>query len=159
LSSGPRAFLRGLVVFRPVVTRSERAALLRVADQLSVELGFGGSDEPPGGKSGLEGQPAAMADSIDPDDEQLVIEMRRALANLATAVGDGTNQEAPKDAVDAALDTAEMVMRGEIAMGNAVRLPALLPGLVFLVSLPLVSQDRALAISNRCAQLVEQLLR
>ena len=34
-------------------------------------------------------------------------------------------------------------------MGNAGQLPALLPGFVFLVALPVVDQDRALELSKR----------
>jgi hypothetical protein len=97
-----------------------------------------------------------MAGIVAPQDEQLVTELRRALAKIAVGVGDGAG--ALEDAV-AALDGAETVMRGEIVKGNAGRLPALLPGFVYLVTLPVVDQDKALEISKRCAQLVEQMRR
>lgn len=42
-------------------------------------------------------------------------------------------------------------MRGELVSGNA----ALMPSFVFLVTLPVVDQDRALELSRRAAQLVE----
>lgn len=95
-----------------------------------------------------------MADFIDAQDEHLIAEIRRALARVAASL-DGGGEE-PENAVGAALDGAEMVMRGEVATGNSNRLPALLPGFVYLVALPVVGQDTALAMSKRCARLVEQ---
>jgi hypothetical protein len=49
-------------------------------------------------------------------------------------------------------------MRGELVCGNAEQLPALLPGFVFLVTLPVVEQDKALQLSRRTARLVERAL-
>jgi hypothetical protein len=57
--------------------------------------------------------------------------------------------------VGAALDGAESVIRGELLFGNADRLPALMPGFVFLVVLPVVDQDRALELSRRTEELIQ----
>jgi hypothetical protein len=139
-----------------VLAGNEREALLRLADRLSAELGYpevGGipaADEALGGGS-------AMVGILSSEDELLVAEIRRALARVAAAALDGGEPEgADGRAVAAALDGAEMVMQGEMAMGNAGRLPALLPGFVFLVTLPVLDQDRALELSKRCARLVER---
>ncbi len=49
-------------------------------------------------------------------------------------------------------------MRGELVMGNADRLPALMPSFVFLVVLPVVGQDRAFELSKRTSTLLEAAL-
>jgi hypothetical protein len=139
-----------------VLAGNEREALLRVADQLSAELGYPEGGEIPGADTGLGGE-GALVGILDSEDELLIAEIRRGLATLAAAAFDGGEPEgADRKAVLAALDGAEMVMRGEIAMGNAGRLPALLAGFVFLVTLPVVDQDRALELSKRCARLLER---
>jgi hypothetical protein len=53
-----------------------------------------------------------------------------------------------------ALDGAELVMRGELIRGNGTRLGALVPSFVFLVTLPMVEQDEALALSQRAGELL-----
>lgn len=135
---------------------NEREALLRVADQLSAELGYAEGGEIPGADTGLGGE-GALVGILSSEDELLVSELRRRLEKIAAAALDGGEPEGgDQKAVLAALDGAEMVMRGEMAMGNAGRLPALLAGFVFLVTLPVVDQDRALELSKRCARLVER---
>ncbi len=84
--------------------------------------------------------------------------MRRSLAKVAAALGDDGCDGVSGRSVSIALDGAEVVMRGELAMGNAGQLPALLPSFVFLVALPVVDQGRALELSRRAAQLVEATL-
>jgi hypothetical protein len=151
-----RTFLERVVVFPPVLATSEREALIRVADQLSVELGHVGDQEIPGEHSRLGGAEGAMAGILNSEDELLVTEIRRGLAKIAAGALDGDEPAgAGERAVCAALDGTELVMRGEIVMGNAGRLPALLPGFVFLVTLPVVDQDRALELSKRASTLVE----
>jgi hypothetical protein len=152
---GP-SFLEGLVVFRLVLAEIERKALIRVAEQLSVELGYVGRQEILGEYSGLGGEEGAMAGILNSEDELLVSEIRRGLAKVAAAAFDGEEPiGAGETAIGAALDGTELVMRGEIVMGNAGRLPALLPGFVFLATLPVVDQDRALELSKRASALVE----
>jgi hypothetical protein len=142
-------FLERVVAFPLVLAGNEREALLAVADQLSIELGYAEGEEVPGAHSPLGGDEGPMAGMLNTEDELLVARVRRALAKVAAALdGDGA-------AVGAALDGAEMVMRGELVSGNAARLPALMPSFVFLVALPAVDQDRALELSRRTARLVE----
>jgi hypothetical protein len=139
-----------------VLATTEREALIRVADRLSVELGFGAEGEIPGERSAVGGEESAMAGILNSEDELLVTEIRRGLAKIAAAALDGDEPaDGRESAVGAALDGTELVMRGEMVMGNAGRLPALLPGFVFLVTLPVVDQSRALELSRRASTLVE----
>ena len=141
------------------VARNQRDALLRVADQLSIELGYARDEEAPGADSQLDGD-QRMAGILNSEDELLVVGIRRGLARLAAAAapeGNGSDG-ASGSATIAALDGAEMVMRGELVMGNAGRLPSLVPGFVFLVVLPVVEQDEALELSRRAERLIEEAL-
>jgi hypothetical protein len=141
-----------------VLAEDHRKALLRVADQLSLELGYEGEGEVAGERSGSAGVQAAMVGILNSEDEQLVAELRRGLARVAAAL-DGDGPEPTNGvAVGATLDGAEMVMRGELVMGNGAQLPVLLPSFVFLVTLPVVDQDKALELSRRCQALVEEAL-
>jgi hypothetical protein len=88
-----------------------------------------------------------MGDILNSEDELLVSRLRSALAKVAAAAG-GEAAGGSQDAVGAALDGTELVMRGELASGNVGLLPALLPGFVFLVALPVVDQDAALELSQ-----------
>ncbi len=135
----------------------DREALLRVADQLSAELGYSEGTGISEADSGLGGDDGSMAGILNSEDELLVAGIRRALAKIAAASLDGGGLDGAdaSSAVAAALDGAEMVMRGEIVMGNAGQLPALLPAFVFLVTLPVVDQDKALELSQRAATLVD----
>jgi hypothetical protein len=128
-------------------------ALLRVADQLCAELGRLGTGEAPGGRSTL-AEEGVMAGALDAEDEALVTALRRGLARIAAAVGGEDGEESPPRAVSTALDGAELVIRGEILVGNRGRLSRLMPSFVFLVSLPLVEQDRALGLSRRTEELL-----
>jgi hypothetical protein len=150
-------FLERVVPFPLVLAGNEREALLAVADQLSSELGYAEGQEPPGAGSPLGGE-GPMAGILDSEDELLVARVRSGLAKVAAALNGESSAGASRSAVGAALDGAEMVMRGELVSGNAARLPALMPSFVFLVALPLVDQDRALELSQRSAQLVENAL-
>lgn len=134
---------------------NERKALLGVADQLSIELGYPQGEEIAGTHSLLGGEDGPLAGILNSEDELLVARVRQGLARVAAALdGEGT-EGASRSAVGAALDGAEMVMRGELVRGNADRLPALMPSFVFLVALPVVDQDRALELSNRTERLFE----
>jgi hypothetical protein len=138
-----------------VLAGNEREALLAVADRLSIELGYSEDEEIAAALSPLDGEEGAMTGILNSEDELLVATMRRALAKVAAALGGEDWEEASGSAVGAALDGAEMVMRGELVRGNARQLPALMPSFVFLVTLPVVDQDRALELSRRTARLVE----
>jgi hypothetical protein len=137
-----------------VLAGNEREALLRVADQLSIELGYDEGEEVPPLGSPLSGDRELMADILNSEDELLASSLRRGLAKVAVAIG-GNSGAIPGNAVGAALDGVEMVIRGELVRGNAGQLPALLPSFVFLVTLSVADQDRALQLSQRAARLVE----
>jgi hypothetical protein len=138
-----------------VLAGSEREALLGVADQLSIELGYAEGEEIPGAHSPLGGEEGALAGILNSEDELLVASVRRGLAKVVAALGGEGSDGASGRAVGAALDGAEMVMRGELVSGNAAKLPALMPSFVYLVTLPVVDQDRALELSKRTARLLE----
>jgi hypothetical protein len=138
-----------------VLAGDERNALLRVADQLSVELGYAGGDEVPGADSPGGGMAVGLLNS---EDELLVARVRRGLAKIAAALDGIGSEDASETAVGAALDGAEVVMRGELMTGNGGQLPALMPSFVFLVALPMVDRDRALELSRRTARLIEDAL-
>ena len=97
-----------------------------------------------------------LAGFLGPEDEELVIAMSRALAKLAEAVGMDAPEKLGDSGVGAALEGAELVMRGELAVGGAARLPDLVPGFVFLVTLPIVEQDEALELSLRTSEIVSR---
>jgi hypothetical protein len=124
--------------------------LLRLADRLCDGLGLGGEGRAPAHL----GSRRARSDMLSPDDEALVATMRQALAAVAAAAVPA-KREPRDDAVRAALDGAELVIRGELVSGNAERLPSLMPSFVFLVTLPIVDQDEALDLARRTAELVE----
>jgi hypothetical protein len=138
-----------------VLAGNERRALLAAADRLSFELGYAEGEELPSAHSPLAGEEGPMAGILDSEDEQLVAGVRRGLAKVAAALNGQGSNGASESAVGAALDGAELVMRGELMRGNGAQLPALMPSFVFLVTLPVVDQDRALELSKRAAQLLE----
>jgi hypothetical protein len=51
-----------------------------------------------------------------------------------------------------------MVIRGELMSGRAAQLPVLMPGFVFLIAVPALDLDGAIALSRRTAEMVEQAL-
>ena len=139
---------------------NEREALLRVADQLCTELGYAtGEEQIRGARSALSGDGGGLFVMLSPDDELLVATMRRGLAAVAEAVGAAKLEGVRQRAVCTALDGAEMVMRGELASGNAEQLPSLMPSFVFLVTLPIVEQGEALDLARRTSELIEGALR
>ena len=140
-------------IFSAVLAGNEREALLRAADQLSSELGYSEGEEPPGADSRLGGESRATDAVLNSEDEALVSGMRRGLARIAAALVSHSD-DGSGNRVGAALDGAEMVMRGELLFGNADRLPALMPSFVFLIALQLVDQDRALELSRRTTAIV-----
>jgi hypothetical protein len=128
--------------------------LLRVADQLCAELGAAPGAEIPGARSSLR-EEGVMAGILSSEDELAVTSVRGGLAQIAAALA-GETGSADTRAVQAALDGAELVMRGELVNGNGSWLPRLMPSFVFLVALPIVEQDRALALSRRATELIER---
>lgn len=132
-----------------------REALLRVASRLSIELGYADGEDLPAVRS-LRGEETTQMDFLDAEDELLVTEVRLGLARMAHALGAAARAEASQRLVSAALDGAEMTMRGELMSGRSEQLPALMPSFVFLVALPIVPQDRAFELSRRAFELLEE---
>jgi hypothetical protein len=128
--------------------------LLRVAGKLCAELSDADVGPIAGARSTL-GEEGVMAGILSAEDELAVTNLRDGLAKIAAALDSGAEPPAPH-AVQAALDGAEMVMRGELVNGSGKCLPQLMPSFVFLVALPIVDQDRALELSRRAAELIEQ---
>jgi hypothetical protein len=133
--------------------------VLRVADQLCAELGCveGATEVADSWSSGHRGD--GMWGVLTVEDESLVRTIKSKLAQIAAAVSAVAEGDPPADTVCAALDGAEMVMRGELVSGNADRLVTMMPSFVFLVTVPIVEQDQALILSRRTAELIELELR
>jgi hypothetical protein len=141
------------------VSAGNRRALLRFADQLCAKLGFAEVTEEVDAAEPRAGVDACGGPGvIGAEDELLVAAMRRALAAVAAAVASASGIRTAQTPVSAALDGAEVVMRGELVSGNSENLPALIPGFVFLVTLPIVEVDEALHLSRRTSELVEEAL-
>jgi hypothetical protein len=153
------AFLKTVVAFPLVAAGNEGEAIRWIADQLWAELGYTTDvNEVAELRSALAGGGEQEWGALGPDEESLVAEMRRSLAKVAAAAGTARPDGVAKRGVRAALDGAELVMRGELARGNAGHLPALMPSFVFLVTLPIAGQDTALRISKRASELAEETL-
>jgi hypothetical protein len=138
---------------RLVLARDKREALLRLADRLSLDLGYEaepGPREEPGRES------RRRTRALDSEDEHLVSRLRGALAALAAEVGSEAVMEYPSKAVATALDCAELVMRGELLQGNGAQIPSLLPSFVFLVTLPVSGQDGALELARQTKPIVDR---
>jgi hypothetical protein len=128
--------------------------LLRVADQLCEELGYVDPGAVPESRT-TAAENSAMSHLLDAGDAALVTRLKTALAKIAMALGDGP-EDSPTRPVQAVLEGVELVIRGEIVRGNVARLPRLMPSFVFLVALPIVEQDRALELSRRTSELIEE---
>lgn len=133
---------------------AEGQRIVAAIEELSIELGY--SDELSERSRRWAGHGKATRGHLDSADEELIARLRGALASLASAARDsedgGRHSEA---AVIAALDGAELVMRGEILLGNGARLSALVPSFAFLATLPILGKERSLTLSRRVAELLE----
>jgi hypothetical protein len=128
--------------------------LLRVVDKLCGELGDADVGAIPAARSRV-GEKRGMARILSAEDELAVTNLGDGLAKIAAALSSSAEPSSP-NAVQVALHAAEMVMRGELMNGSGNCLPDLMPSFVFLVALPIVDQDRALELSLRAAELIEQ---
>jgi len=159
MTSGIRAvsegnFLKEVVAFPNMPGGDERELLLRVSDRLCAELGGReGAEDPPQARSARE-RVQGMAGVLSPTDEEFVADVRRKLARIAAAAAEPPTGAMLAGAAGAALDGIEMMIRGELVSGKPERLPTLMPGFVFLATLPYVDQDEALALSRRTGELV-----
>ncbi len=149
-------FLKTVVAFPPVAAGDEREAVLWIADQLCAELGHpDGVEEVRAARSALDGIGRRAWADLSPEEELLVAAVRTSLAKVVAAIWATRSEVVAERAVRTTLDGAELLIRGELASGNAARLPALMPDFVFLVTLPIVEQDEALQLSKRTAELIE----
>jgi hypothetical protein len=136
----------------------EGAPLLRVVDLLCAELRSRDGDIDPGDRWSAQSGPSEdRSPVLSAEDESLVAQIVTGLREVASAAGAEKGDKAPGVAVMAALDGVELVIRGELVMGSAERLPDLMPGFVFLVTQPIIEQDRALELSRRAAELIDEL--
>jgi hypothetical protein len=126
--------------------------LLAAVQELYSELGY---SEAAGGPSSdwLQGDGRALWEEFEIDGDGMVAELRAALAKLAHATRPGGREER---AVLAALDGAELVMMGEIAAERPQMIETHLPGFAFLVALPGLGRERAIAASRRVEELIER---
>ena len=141
------------------MARDEGGELLRVVDRIRRELG----PECPGDWLSVAAPTLVASDragwpAADPDrrNEAFVGAFRRALAGVAAAAGATTLADERQRAVCVALDGVELVTRTQLAMDQPAELRKLLPSFVYLVALPVVQQDEALALSELAAELVRK---
>lgn len=128
--------------------------LHRVADRLCAEFTDPEVAELPGLGASL-GAEGGMTRMLDAENEALVARLRGALAAIASTLSAGVEDPAVR-AIEAALDGAEFVIRGELVDGNVERVLRLMPSFVFLVALSVADQDRALELSRRTAELTAE---
>jgi hypothetical protein len=139
-----------------VTAGEEREALDALADRFCAELGY-----PQAGELGdeaalarIKGRDPMFAELIGPDEEKLVAAARRALVRIAAALETKHSRVVSDTAYRALFDGAEFVMRSELAAGNLIS--PLMPSFVFLISLPMVSQEEALDLSRRSTALLDE---
>jgi hypothetical protein len=123
---------------------------------LEAELGAGASVDaiPMAVESGREG---VFGDMLAPEEERLVVALEQALARIAAAVA-GSHPDGPvlpASLIASALGGAGMLMRAELAARRPERLDELLPAIAYLVTLPYLGQQEALALSRRTRELLD----
>ncbi|HET7454944.1 MAG TPA: hypothetical protein VFJ76_05430 [Solirubrobacterales bacterium] len=133
----------------------EQEALAGLADRLCAQLGYRiNSDDPWRTRPELDEPRGRLFPELNrAEDEALVATARRCLVRLAGALGTDRREVISENVYEALLDGAEVVMRRELAAGR--RVSALMPSFVFLIALPLVTEDQALELSRRTASLLE----
>jgi len=133
----------------------ERKALAEIAGRLCAEFGYSldredGSLTPPPGP-----QHRLLDDLLNPEDQQLIATARRALTQIAAALGDDKPEHGQiTRTVRMLIDGAELVMRGELAAGKQVI--GVIPSFVYLIALPMIEQDEALELADRASALLEE---
>jgi hypothetical protein len=137
------------------VTGTGGQRIVAAIEELSAELG---SSEELSAQSRRWAETGRRAPGqLDAGDEELIVRLRAALARLAAAARAGEDGvKGSERAVTTALDGAELVMRGEILLGNGDRISDLVPSFAFLATLPMTGKQRALTISRRATELLEE---
>lgn len=151
-------FSRDRVLFSAVGPGDYSEALIGATDRLCAELDTGGSGEFAATDPTLADR-VLMGGVLSAEDDLLVRRLRATLARIATALRESEPDFSHPVIVQMVPDVAEMMMRGEILRGNRERLAQLMPDFVFLVALPIVDQDRALELSRRASELIEEAIR
>jgi hypothetical protein len=137
------------------VTGTDWQRIVGAIEELSRELGHGDGHSVQTRRWAAAGE--MPRGQLDAKDEELIAGLRGALARLAAAARTGEDGGgASEGAVIAALDGAELVMRGEIMLGNGECISDLVPSFAFLATLPITGKERALAISRRATKLLEE---
>jgi hypothetical protein len=132
---------------------NEPAHLLRILGDLCDEFAAEARAGEPAPDRELPVTEQRRSKPLSTDEEELVSGLKAGLARLA-----GPSQGGPDGtaAVQAALDGAEFVARGDILTGRRRRLPQLLPSFAFLAVLPQMGKAEALRVAGRAAQLVAE---
>ena len=128
--------------------------LVEVLRELRGELGDA-ADGPGPSPEWLAGRHTNLRLELACEEERLVIELRRALAELAGAARGAGWEESGERAVVLALEGAEMVTREELAAARPEMIEAHLPGFAFMVLLPGLGRTAALALSRRVEELLD----
>jgi hypothetical protein len=103
----------------------------------------------------IAGHRAEIWPELGREDERLVAELRRALAELAGAARGARREPSGERAVALALDGAEMVIREELAAARPEMIETHLPGFAFMVVLPGLGRAAALTLSRRAEELLD----
>ncbi len=123
---------------------------------MTTELG-GGQKRSGGPAGGSWRRGESTGGFLDDDAEALVHELGEALARLAYASAGGEMVDGPNvDAVAGAIGGAEILIRSELIARRGHNLEKLLPGFVYMVTLPHLEQETALALSRRTEELLAQ---
>lgn len=134
-------------------TGREREAVIQVANRLCLELGYPEAE-------GIVGETCGpgVGKPLDIERERLIAAVSQGLSRIAAAAKAGRSEGIPDTVVRALLGGAELVLRREMMMGKAADLKELLPSFVFLVTLPLLEQDKARKLADRTTTLLEEAL-
>jgi hypothetical protein len=138
----------------PRVAGRDGMNLVGVLRELRGELDAA-ADAPGPSPEWLAGRHTSLWRELDREDERLVIELRRALAELAGAARGARWEPSGERAVVLALEGAEVVIREELAAARPEMIEAHLPGLAFMVVLPGLGRTAALALSRRVEELLD----
>jgi hypothetical protein len=132
---------------------NESAHVLRILSDLCDEFAAEGYAKEPAQDRERAVAERRPATALTSEEEELVSGLKAGLARLAGPSRGGPVETA---AVQAALDGAEFVARGDILTGQRRRLPQLLPSFAFLAVLPQMGKAEALRVAGRAAQLVAE---
>jgi len=130
----------------------ERERLLRALVGVYIETEPARTEHPPRGSEhgrGSAAPPVPFPGLLRPAEEAAVTAIREALETIAAAV---SGEPTPAGATATALGGAELTLRWEIIAGHPERLPELLPGFAYLVTLPHLGEPEA---ARRSAQVEE----